>query len=306
MNAPLVTQTADVARWLPVRKNARDTNKGTFGHVLILAGSKGFVGAPVMAAEAAARTGAGLITLATPEGLQSTIAARVSPVVMTRGLKQAEDGTFASGAVRSALALGEKVTSVALGPGLGQNDEVAAFVREFVAHCPVPLVIDADALNVLAHESDHGEKIINDRAMTTILTPHPGEMARLLGVTAKTIQEDREGAVSRAARKYGCIALLKGARTLITDARGTLYLNPTGNPGMATGGTGDVLTGVIAALLAQHLKPLEAAVSGAYIHGLAGDLAAAVDGDEIGMIATDVIAFLPKAIGHCHQHQEKR
>lgn len=293
------TEAADVGGWLPARMNGRDSNKGKFGHVLAIAGSDGFVGAPVMVAEASARAGAGLVTLAIPEGIHQAAMSRVSPVVMTRGLPQGTAGTVGKAAVEAALRLAEKVTTVALGPGLGQGEDAAAFVREFVAHCPQPLVIDADALNFLSQEPDRGASVVRGRSQPTIMTPHPGEMGRLLGSDTQTVQSDRRGSVTRAAEIYGCVVLLKGARTLIASPKGELYINTTSNPGMATGGTGDVLTGVTAALLAQHLEPLKAAAAAAYLHGLSGDMAAAQG--MTGLIATDVITHLPRAIARCQE-----
>ncbi len=297
------TEAADVAGWLPPRVNGRDSNKGQFGHVTVFAGSRGFVGAPTLTSEAAARTGAGLVTLAVPEGVQNAAMARVSPVVMTRGLPQTGAGTFAREAVEQALKLAEKGTAAALGPGLGgpDSEETRAFVREFVPHCPVPLVIDADALNCLALEPDRGASLIKARSALTVLTPHPGEMGRLLGTDTKTVQADRRGSAEQAARDYGCTTLLKGARTLIAGPDGRLAINTTSNPGMATGGAGDALTGIIAALLAGHLPEWEAAVAGAYLHGLAGDLAAAQQGGPAGLIATDIIEYIPRAIARCHE-----
>jgi len=296
------TEAADVARWLPARVNGRDSNKGQFGHVTVFAGSSGFVGAPTLTSEAAARTGAGLVTLAVPSGIQNALMARVSPVVMTKGLVQTSLGTFAQEAGEAALTLAAKGTAAALGPGLGgpDSEETRAFVREFVARCPVPLVIDADALNCLALEPDRGASVVKGRTAATVLTPHPGEMGRLLGTDTKAVQADRRAAVEQAARDYGCPVLLKGARTLIAAPDGRLAVNTTSNPGMATGGAGDVLTGVIATLLAGHLDAWAAAAAGAYLHGLAGDLAAASQGGPAGLIATDLVDHLPAAIARCH------
>lgn len=296
------TQAADVAQWLPRRTNGRDSNKGQFGHVTVFAGSTGFVGAPTLAAEAAARTGAGLVTLAVPEGLQNAAMTRVSPVVMTKGLPQTKEGTFAFEAIEAALKLAAKGAAAALGPGLGgpDNDETQAFVREFVTRCAVPLVIDADALNCLALEPDRGVSVLKSRTAATVLTPHPGEMGRLLGIDTKTVQADRRGAVEQAARDYGVTVLLKGARTLIAAPDGRLAVNTTSNPGMATGGAGDTLTGIISALLAGKLGDWESAVAGAYVHGLAGDLQAAAQGGPAGLIATDLIDLLPAALARCH------
>ena len=296
------TEAADVSQCLPPRVNGRDSNKGQFGHVTIFAGSAGFVGAPVLSSEAAARMGAGLVTLAVPEGIQAAAMARVSPVIMTRSLPQTSEGTFAASGLEEALEIAAKGTAAALGPGLGgpENDEIRKFVREFVARCPVPLVIDADALNCLAMESDRGAAIVRGRSAPTVMTPHPGEMGRLRGTNTKTVQADRRGAVEQTAKEYGCVVLLKGARTLIADASGRLAVNMTSNPGMATGGAGDALTGIIAALLAGGLEAWDAAAAGAYLHGMAGDLAAADQSGTAGLIATDIIGWLPRALGQCH------
>ena len=295
------TEASDVTRWLPARVNGRDSNKGRFGHVTVLAGSAGFAGAPALSAEAAARTGAGLVTLAVPVGIQPALMARVSPVVMTQGLPETPEGTFGVLAVDAALKLAAKGTSAALGPGLGgAESDLRAFVREFVSRCPVPLVIDADALNCLAKEHGHGASLVKARPAATVLTPHPGEMGRLLGTDTKTVQADRRAAVEQAAHNYGCAVLLKGARTLIASPDGRLAVNMTSNPGMATGGSGDVLTGHLAALLGSEIAPWEAASAGAYLHGLAGDLAVAALGGPAGLIATDLIDHLPAAIARCH------
>ena len=309
MDAPqikaYVTEPVDLATSFPARINNRDANKGAFGHVTVFAGSDGFVGAPVMVAEAAARSGAGLVTLAVPESIQQVIMARVSPVVMTKGLKQTSAGTFCSASLDSALSLAGQTKTVALGPGIGLGDEVAAFVRAFIAECAAPLVIDADALNLLAREPNRGRFLFKYRNYATVLTPHPGEMGRLLGISTKAVEEDRRSAVTLAASNYGCIVLLKGARTLIASPDGMLHLNTTGNPGMSTGGAGDALTGVIAALLAQDLEPLKAAAFGAYLHGLAGDIAAQEQGGMIGLLATDVLSHLPQAIAHCQNSMDE-
>lgn len=298
----MMTEASDVAQWLPARVNGRDSNKGKFGHVTVFAGSAGFAGAPTLSAEAAARAGAGLVTLAVPRSIQNALMARVSPVVMTKGLAETLDGTFDVSAVEEALKLAGKGTAAAIGPGLGgtENDKTRAFVREFVSRCPVPLVIDADALNSLSLEPDRGVSVVGSRPAATVLTPHPGEMGRLLGIGTKSVQSGRRAAAEQAARDYGCPVILKGARTLIASPDGRLAINTTSNPGMATGGAGDVLTGLLAALLGFEIVPWEAAAVGAYLHGLAGDLAAAAQGGPAGLIATDLIHFLPAAIACCH------
>ncbi len=303
----MATEAADAAFWLPARVNGRDSNKGKFGHVTVFAGSAGFAGAPTLSAEAAARTGAGLVTLAVPAGIQPALMARVSPVVMTHGLPQTAEGTFSAQVVDAALTLAAKGTVAAIGPGLGgaENDDLRKFVREFVSRCPVPLVIDADALNCLAKEPRHGASLVKSRQAATVLTPHPGEMGRLLGTDTKAVQADRRAAAESAAQNYGCVVLLKGARTLIASPDGRLAVNTTSNPGMATGGSGDVLTGHLAALLGSEIAPWEAASIGAYLHGLTGDLAAAAQGGPAGLIATDLIDHLPAAIAFCHADRRR-
>jgi hydroxyethylthiazole kinase-like uncharacterized protein yjeF len=300
-----LTEAHEVGKILPSRVNERDTNKGTFGHVVAFAGSTGFTGAPILVAEAAARTGAGLVTLAIPESLQISVAAHISPVVMTKGLKQSNERTFGPNSLDIAFNLAQKASAVAIGPGIGSGNDVSQFVREFVANCPVPLVIDADALNLLSKLPDHGESIIKTRRAATILTPHPGEMGRLLEIETKEVESDRRSAVTRAAQLFGSVVLLKGSSTLIASPDGRLNVNTTGNAGMSTGGMGDVLTGVITSLLGQHLDPFDAAVAGVYIHGLAGDIAAVSHCGPmgtVGLIATDLIAQLPQAISQCQQN----
>lgn len=294
------TEPVDIARWLPARENGRDSNKGKFGHLVVFAGSRGFMGAANMSSHSAARSGAGLVTLAVPDSLLPAAMTAASPVVMTKGLPETSEGTFAKSALDAALKLCEKASAVALGPGIGAHvDETAAFVREFVAKCPVPMVIDADALTVLASEPDHGVSILTSRSAGTVLTPHPGEMARLIGKSTSDVQAARFEVVCQAAERYQCTVLLKGARTLIASTGAPVNINVTGNAGMATGGAGDVLTGVIGALLGMKLDPHAAASAGACVHGLAGDIAAESNGGEAGLVATDIIDHLPAALGRC-------
>ena len=296
------TESADITRWLPSRIEGRDANKGKFGHVTVVTGSLGFIGAAVLSAEAAARAGAGLVTLLVPEGAQSSVVSRISPVVMTKGLPQTAQGTFSKSALETALAQAEKGNAAAIGPGIGaENEETQGFVREFIRQCPVPLVVDADALNVLASLPDRGASLMKARSekYETVLTPHPGEMGRLVSRRTSEVQAMRRDSAESVAHDYACVALLKGARTLVAAPDGRLWINTTSNAGMATGGAGDALTGTIAALLAQGLKAAEAAAAGAYIHGLAGDLATDHLGGKAGLIATDIIEFLPQAIGRC-------
>jgi len=263
-----------------------DAHKGTFGTVVVVAGSAGYTGAAAMASEAALRSGAGLCTLCIPESLQDVMAAKLTEV-MTRGLPDV-GRAFSADAVQPALEFCEKATVVVLGCGVGTHPETCPFVHEFVKGLRKPLVIDADGLNCLAQnvrmlEGGHGDLVI---------TPHPGEMARLLGTTSEQVQSNRMDAVREAASRFNSVTVLKGARTLIANPSGRVFINPTGNSGMATGGTGDVLAGAIGGLLAQGMSPLDAAVAGVFVHGMAGDTAADNLG-EAGMIAGDVLRALP-------------
>jgi hydroxyethylthiazole kinase-like uncharacterized protein yjeF len=264
-------------------------HKGNFGRVFIIAGSRGMAGAAALAAKAAVHCGAGLVTLGIPKSLNDIIQVKVTEA-MTAPLPETADGTLSLDCLEQALAFSVKCDAVALGPGLSQHEETKRFVKNFVMECPVPMVIDADALNALAESPD----VFTKTSAPVLITPHPGEMARLLKVASSDIEQDRIAAVKRGVSMWGCTVLLKGARSLIGHTDGRLWINPTGNPGMATGGSGDVLTGMTAALIARAMATHEAAVAGAYIHGMAGDLAA----DEMGQIslaAGDIIRFLPRA-----------
>jgi NAD(P)H-hydrate epimerase len=275
---------ATVGRLL--RPRARDAHKGTFGHVLVIAGSRGKTGAALLAAEGAARAGAGLTTLAVPAALQAICEAQVREV-MTAALPDAGDGAagLGDGATVSALCAGR--AAVVCGPGLGLHEDTRALVAHVVRECRAPLVLDADGLNAVA-----GTDLLLARAGTTVVTPHPGEMARLLRADAAGVQADRLGAARSLARRERVIVVLKGARTIVAHPDGAAAISPTGNPGMASGGTGDVLAGVTGALLAQGLAPFDAACLAAYAHGAAGDAVAARRG-EVGLLAGDLAEELP-------------
>ena len=276
-----------VKEWLPSRPNL--AHKGNFGRVLVVAGSRGMTGAACLTGESALRAGAGLVTVAVPETLHEVMEEKLTEV-MTSPLPDTGKGSLSRGARQRILSLLEKADVLAIGPGLSQAAEVIALVRELLPQVKIPCVLDADALNALAGSGDILKKV---RA-PVVITPHPGEMARLLGVTPKEIQEDRIAAAVQAAEKWSVTALLKGARTVVASPDGSVFINPTGNPGMATAGSGDVLTGVVAALMAQGMETARAAAAGAYIHGLAGDLAAREKG-MMGLIAGDILSALPAA-----------
>ena len=279
----------------PLPKLGRDAHKGARGHVLMLAGSWRYPGAAVLAARATLRSGCGLVTLGCPAGVRDVIASQLL-CEMSVPLPECAPGVFSGDAVSEALDLAEHCQTVAIGPGLSLESSAQAFARDIALLAPVPTVIDADGLNALAERIDDLARAEAPR----VLTPHPGEAARLLGLKSAAVAADREGAVVELARRTGAVVVLKGAGTLVSDGE-LIYVNSTGNPGMATAGSGDVLTGVIASLLAQGMTPFDGAVLGVHLHGLAGDLAAAKLGEH-GMIATDILAELPHA---CLAHERK-
>jgi ADP-dependent NAD(P)H-hydrate dehydratase len=272
---------------LPARP--ADSNKGSFGRILVIAGSRGMSGAAVLCASAALRGGAGLVKAAVPAEILPIVAAG-QPCCTTAALPHDAEGRISAVALPLLLSLAEAHDVVAVGPGLDRSAELTSLVAELVEKIRRPMVIDADSLNALA---DHPAKLHGQTA-PRIITPHPGEFARLLQTDVKTVQANRRDLAAEFALKRNLIVILKGQGTIVTDGR-RVYVNTTGNPGMATGGTGDVLTGLIAALLGQHLAPFEAAQLGVYVHGLAGDLARDQIG-EVSLIATDLLDFLPPAL----------
>ncbi len=284
---------------------ALEANKGTYGHVLVIGGSVGKAGAAAMAGFSALRAGAGLSTVATAKSALATVAG-FHPELMTESLAETGDGTIGLHALELGLQkLLERKTVVAIGPGISRNPETSEFVRSLVRSLVrdewkpgaetegVAIVVDADALNAFS-----GAEVqeLNGRGRTFVITPHPGEMARLTGLSIAEIQANRLEIARQFAREHELIVVLKGHRTLIAAPDGTVWVNPTGNPGMATGGTGDVLTGIVAGLIAQH--PRQALLTTAlavYLHGLAGDLARDAVG-ESSVVATDLVRFLPEAL----------
>ncbi len=271
---------------LPERPD--EGHKGTFGRVVVLAGSIGMTGAAALTAEAALRSGAGLVTLGIPASLNQIMEAKLTEV-MTRPLPEA-NGQLAVTGIEEIRRLVANADVVAFGPGLGQSDGLEHLAQTLIRELSVPLVIDADGLNNLS------QPVLNDlknREALTILTPHPGEMAHLLGLSVAEIQEDRVGLAERFAREYGVVLVLKGVPTLTVFPDGQIYFNSTGNQGMATGGTGDVLTGIISGLLAQYEDPLSVA-AGVYLHGLSGDLIAEMDNPR-SLIAGDLLEGLAMA-----------
>ncbi len=267
-----------------------DSNKGSFGHVLVVGGSLGKAGSVAMAGIAALRSGAGLATVATAKSMLPTVAG-FHPELMTEPLHETGQGTISSDALDSLQALAKGKTVLAIGPGISRNEETAALVRKLVAQTLVPVVLDADGLNAFEGKSDE----LNGKNKTFVITPHPGEMARLMNTTIPEVQKDRLKVARDFAREHELIVVLKGHRTLIAHPNGDVWVNTTGNPGMATGGTGDILTGMVAGMLAQHPKqPFEAVIAAVYLHGFAGDVACESKGEH-SLIATDLLAGLPDA-----------
>jgi hydroxyethylthiazole kinase-like uncharacterized protein yjeF len=268
---------------------ATEAHKGDFGRVLLVAGSRGKAGAASLAAMGAMRSGAGLVTVATPASCQSAVAA-LAPEFMTDALMDGLDGQVLGRAIERVLQYERDV--IACGPGLGRGAGSREFVRALVDQAETPLVLDADALTVLADEPG---RLMGREERDIIITPHPGEMARLVGISADEVQANRIGVAADFATTHKVYVVLKGYRTVIATPDGHVFINPTGNPGMATGGTGDLLTGMIAAWLAQLLDAEAACRVAVYLHGAAGDLAAAQHGD-VSLIASDLLTQIGPAI----------
>jgi NAD(P)H-hydrate epimerase len=270
------------------RPRVRDSNKGLYGHVLVIAGGRGKTGAAAMAGIAALRAGAGLATVASAESAIAQIASH-APEIMTEPLPETQDGSISIRVVDQLGGLIEKKNVVALGPGMGRNPETGQLIRRLVNELPRPMVVDADGLNAL------DAKTLRVPA-PRIFTPHPGEMARLTNSTVAAVQADRIGCARAFAQERGVYTVLKGNCSVIASPDGRAWINPTGSPAMATGGTGDVLTGMIAGLLAQFTDQLEAALLAAvYLHGRAGELGAAQLGEKT-LISTDLFDFFPEAM----------
>lgn len=278
---------AKMGELIPKRK--ADAHKGDCGRILVVAGSRGMTGAAVLAAKSALRSGSGLVTVAVPKDERMIVASMV-PEIITVGL-DAENGIICQSAMKEILAEAGKADAVVFGPGLSQNKDIKDVLCGLLTQYDGKIVIDADGLNALKSDC----QILKEKKCKVVITPHPGEMARLLGVTTRDIAEDRCGIASNFAKEYGVTVVLKGKDTVIAGESGDMKINPTGNQGMATAGMGDVLSGVIASFLGQGLECFDAAVLGAYIHGKAGDVAKCEKGVH-GLIASDVLEALPLAI----------
>jgi NAD(P)H-hydrate epimerase len=273
------------------KERSRNAHKGDAGHCLIIAGSPGKTGAAAMAANSAVRAGAGLVTLAVPAILNSILEVKTTEA-MTIPIPDNDCGLFGDEAFTAILLATMGKNAVALGPGISQNPEIALLVRDLVENISQPLVIDADGLNAISEDPNI---LAKKKSAIVILTPHPGEMGRLAALSTGEVEHNRIGVAQAYAVKYQVYLILKGARTIIAAPDGAIAINGSGNPGMASGGMGDVLTGVLAALLAQGYEPFSACKLGVFIHGYAADLVAAEKG-EIGISAVDIQERLPFAI----------
>jgi len=281
------------------RTRRRASHKGSFGHVAVFAGSKGHLGAGYLASLAALRSGCGLVTYCLPESAFAKFDARY-PEVMCDALPDGGSGAFTEAGLDRALEISSGKGAVAIGPAIGTADGTAGFVNSFLFKSGAPCVVDADALNVLDVDG------LTHRHAAAVLTPHPGEMARLMGAAAEEIQADRTGFARALADRTGAVTVLKGSMSVVAEPRGVAWINPTGNPGMASAGMGDALTGMIASFIAQGIDALTAARAAVYLHGLAGDMAAVEMGQE-SVTATEVIARIGRAMEECKQsgHPER-
>jgi ADP-dependent NAD(P)H-hydrate dehydratase / NAD(P)H-hydrate epimerase len=289
-----LVEEGEVAEWLKQSLRSPDAHKGSAGDVLLIAGSRGKTGAAALASEAVLRAGAGLVTIATAKSAQPLLITQARTEVMTAALDELDSGAVSQQAIDQASALAADRTVIAIGPGLSSSDEsTRRFVREFVERRTAPIVIDADGLNALA---PWPEELRGSDRLPIIITPHPGEMARLTGKTNSEVVADRAGSAREFAMNNRVITVIKGSRTIVAAPDGAIYINPTGNAGMATAGSGDVLTGLAAGLLAQRPdEPLQAAIAAVYLHGLSGDIAASKLGQR-ALIASDITENLSEAI----------
>lgn len=272
------------------KKRKACTHKGDYGHVLIVAGSAGMTGAAYLASEAALLAGSGLVTCAIPKSINAIMARKLTEV-MTLPLEDRGKGYFTSSAAAGILKFAKKVDVAAIGPGISQKSEVKKLVRKLIKSLNVPIVLDADGINCIAGEA----QILRKSKKAVVVTPHPGEMSRLINRRVSHIQKNRKEIAQGLADDYGVTVVLKGMNTVVSAPGKRVYINRTGNPGMASGGVGDVLTGVIASLIGQGFSPFEAAKKGVYLHGAAGDIAAKEKG-EASLTASAMLKKLPEAI----------
>src|SRR3989338_2056687 len=275
----------------PLARRQPDAYKNEFGHVCVIAGSATMLGAAALTSLAAMRAGAGLVTAAVPASLNTAAHRKINNVVMTLPFKETKEQTVSLDPFAQIHRKYDQFDVLAIGPGLSRHPATQRLVLKIIGTSPKPSVVDADALYAL---SGHTE-ILRETGTLKVLTPHPGEMARLVNRSKEYVEKNRRQTALEFAREYDCVVLLKGHRKLVASPQGKLYINTTGNAGMATAGSGDVLTGMVAALLGQGLTGFEAAKFGAWWHGKAGDLAARAK-THLSMIASDIIDYIPAAV----------
>jgi len=281
----------DIDILLPERKE--DSHKGTYGHAIIIGGSPGKSGAVIMAAQAAQRSGAGLVSVVAPSSVNSALEASLLEA-MTFPVESNNSGSISSKSIGAIIEFCKGKSVVVAGPGMGWSRDTYEIIKALLENIEIPLILDADALNVLAEDLS----ILEKRRCELVLTPHPGEMGRIAGISSSQVQEQRLEVSVEIAKRYECTVLLKGSNTVISYKGKRTYINLTGNPGMATGGSGDVLTGIIAGLSSQGISAEYSASAGAFIHGLSGDIASE-DMGEISLCAGDIIDYIPDALGEC-------
>ena len=287
----------DAAGILPKRKP--DTHKGTYGHLVVIAGSRGKGGAAALSSISALRAGTGLVTLALPECLNISFEAGI-PEVMTLPLPDTKEGTIDKSALNILIKFLEGKSALLIGPGITTNPSTSSLIKNLIKKVSCPMLIDADALNIIADKIE----LLKDKLFPVIVTPHPGEMARMLNTTSKEIQANRIESSRKLSVEYGIYVILKGARTIVATPEGEVYVNPTGNPGMATAGTGDVLSGIIAGFMTQGLSARDSSILGVYLHGLAGDIGAEKL-SQTALIASDLLKTFPEAIKRVERFNEK-
>lgn len=271
-------------------KRGADAHKGDFGHVLVIAGSAGYTGAAYLTSQAAVLSGSGLVTLAVGKGIYEIMASKLTEV-MVRPYFETKDSSLSLLAEKDLIKFSEKCDVVAIGPGISQNKETQGLIKNMIGKLEKPVVLDADGINAVAGHPD----LLKEARAGIVLTPHPGEFSRLTGKDITEIQKNRKDIALGFATLYNTVLVLKGHDTVVAGPKGELYINETGNSGMATGGTGDVLTGVIASFIGQGMDNFDAAVLGSYFHGLAGDLALKEKG-ALSLIATDILNKLPDVL----------
>ncbi|MEE8359996.1 MAG: NAD(P)H-hydrate dehydratase [Candidatus Omnitrophota bacterium] len=271
-----------------IRPRQKDTHKGDYGHVFILAGSAGMTGAAYLASQATLLSGSGLVTLGIPKSLNTIMEIKLTEV-MTLPLDETDEQSIGEKSEKTIIDFAKRTNVLAIGPGISRNKETHRLIRSVVKKIDKPIVLDADGIN--AYE-DSGDKL-KKRNAPLVLTPHPGEMSRIIRKSISNIQKDREGIAKKISKEFNAVVVLKGFKTVVAEGD-KIYVNESGNPGMATGGVGDVLTGIIASLIGQGLDPFGAAKLASYVHGLAGDMAMREQG-EISLIASDILCKLPAA-----------